>query len=206
MVSATGVVRGESLDDYFHMISPLGGMSALCSKYPKIEECISATGEWSPDKLELVKTRAPVCIDVCPLDQYGFVQSSFGGREYPTVRTKDFDASSASRGAEVSMYPVALEIFDYDGCTGCSHVKTFPSALEARLQDGSWLRLPRIGRGVYYLPRWFRVLAMTSAQSGHGIEVRLFFNNNSRIRRISSKAVAEYALMLEELGYASIVR
>ena len=103
--------RAESLDDNYHLIKKAGGLSALCSTRKDIEECDVGIGEWKPDLLEQAKSSAPFCYVQCEHDQYGFVKSSSTGKEYPQIITKDYDGSSASRGVEFIVYPLALHTY-----------------------------------------------------------------------------------------------
>ena len=119
-------VQAEGLDDAFHLIKQAGGLTQLCTSNPRIAECKFAIGKWKPQELERVKAMAPYCYEQCEYDQYGFVKSSSGGSEFPMVVTKDFDGSSASRGVEFFMFPVALTTYKYDGCVGCSLIKKIP--------------------------------------------------------------------------------
>jgi len=196
-----GSAQGQTLDDYFHKIQSSGGLTNLCIASPEIAECKSAIGKWKPDQLEQVKSLAPYCYERCEYDQYGFVKSSAGGPEFPLVVTKDFDGSSASRGIEFQLFPVALKTFKYEGCVGCSLNKRYPSKVEFLKQSGGAIQLPRLARGTFYLPVAARSYAMQAAGMSRDISVRLSFNNETETRRISKKALASYALMLRSLMY-----
>ena len=194
-------VHAEGLDDAFHLIKKAGGLTQLCVSNPEIEECKLAIGKWKPQELEKVKAMAPYCYEQCEYDQYGFVKSSGGGPEFPMVVTKDFDGSSASRGVEFFMFPVALKTYKYDGCVGCSLTKRYPSRVDI-VQGGSRLiQLPRLSRGTFYMTSAARGYAMKLSRSSEDMLVRLSFNEDVETRRISKMALRSYSLMLSSLKY-----
>ena len=63
------------------------------------------------------------------------------------VVTKDFDGSSASRGVEFFMFPVALTTYKYDGCVGCSLIKRYPNRVDIVKKNMHLIQLPRLSRG-----------------------------------------------------------
>ena len=197
-----GNARAESLDDNYHLIKKAGGLAALCSTRKDIEECDVGIGEWKPDLLEQAKSRAPFCYVQCEHDQYGFVKSSSTGKEYPQVVTKDFDGSSASRGVEFVIYPLAIQTYKYKGCVGCSLVKTYPIKVSAVTSSGAKISLPRLARGTFYLPRAFRAYSLRRASLGKDVVMSLEFGNDQENRRISEKSVSQYAVMLNQLNYS----
>ena len=194
-------VKAEGLDDAFHLIKQAGGLTQLCTSNPRINECKYAIGKWKPQELERVKAMAPYCYEQCEYDQYGFVKSSSGGAEFPMVVTKDFDGSSASRGVEFFMYPVALKTYKYDGCVGCSLTKRFPNRVDIVQGNRHFIQLPRLSRGTFYMTSEAREYAMRSARSSEDMVMRLSFNEDIETRRISKKALAAYSLMLTRLKY-----
>ena len=194
-------VQAEGLDDAFHLIKQAGGLTQLCTSNPRINECKYAIGKWKPHELERVKAMAPYCYEQCEYDQYGFVKSSSGGAEFPMVVTKDFDGSSASRGVEFFMYPVALTTYKYDGCVGCSLTKRYPNRVDIVQGNRHSIQLPRLSRGTFYMTSEAREYAMRSASSSEDMVMRLSFNEDIETRRISKKALAAYSLMLTSLKY-----
>ena len=194
-------VQAEGLDDAFHLIKQAGGLTQLCTSNPGINECKYAIGKWKPQELERVKAMAPYCYEQCEYDQYGFVKSSSGGAEFPMVVTKDFDGSSASRGVEFFMYPVALTTYKYDGCVGCSLTKRFPNRVDIVQGNRHFIQLPRLSRGTFYMTSEAREYEMRSARSSEDMVMRLSFNEDIETRRISKKALAAYSLMLSSLKY-----
>ena len=196
-----GSVQAEGLDDTFHLIKQAGGLTQLCTSNPRITECKYAIGKWKPQELERVKAMAPYCYEQCEYDQYGFVKSSSGGAEFPMVVTKDFDGSSASRGVEFFMYPVALTTYKYDGCVGCSLTKRYPNRVDIVKGNRHFIQLPRLSRGTFYMTTEAREYAMRSSRSSEDMEMRLSFNEEIETRRISKKALTAYSLMLKSLKY-----
>ena len=194
-------VQAEGLDDAFHLIKQAGGLTQLCISNPRIAECKFAIGKWKPQELERVKAMAPYSYEQCEYDQYGFVKSSSGGSEFPMVVTKDFDGSSASRGVEFFMFPVALTTYKYDGCVGCSLAKRYPNRVDIVKKNMHLIQLPRLSRGTFYMTSEARKYAMKSSRSSEDMVVRLSFNEDTEIRRISKKALASYSLMLSSLKY-----
>ena len=194
--------KAESLDNHYHLIKKAGGLAEFCSTRKDIEECTIGIGEWTPDLLEDVKAYAPFCYVQCEHDQYGFVKSPNTGKEYPQIVTKDFDGSSASRGVEFIIYPLALQAYKYKGCAGCSLVKTYPTRLSTTSYSGKIIFLPRLARGTFYLPRSFRTYALRRASEGGDVLMRLEFGEDIEERRISKKSISQYALMLDKLKYS----
>ena len=193
-------LQAESLDKHYTKIISRGSLTAVCRENPYIDECRFGIGEWKPEKLLEAKSKAPECLGVCALDMYAFMSSSVGGRSYPMVRTKDFDGSSASNGVEIALYPVALSIYSYRGCPGCTLIKTYPLSLSFKTIAG-WKSLPRLGSGVFYLTREFRDKALASAIRNQDMTVRLTSGEDSQDRRISKKAARQYAKILGDLQY-----
>ena len=129
------------------------------------------------------------------------MKSSSTGNEYPQIVTKDFDGSSASRGVEFIIYPLALQTYKYKGCVGCSLIKTYPIRVSATTSGGEKIFLPRLARGTFYLPRSFRTYALQRSAQGKDIVMNLEFGDNSENRRISKKSISQYAEMLTQLKY-----
>ena len=194
-------VQAEGLDDAFHLIKPAGGLTNLCTNNPEILECKMAIGKWKPQELERVKSMAPYCYEQCEYDQYGFVKSSAGGPEFPMVVTKDFDGSSASRGVEFFMFPVALKTYKYDARAGQSLTKRYPNRVDIVKRDSQSIQLPRLSRGTFYMTSEVRSYAMELSRSSEDMLVRLSFNEDTETRRISKAALRSYALMLSSLKY-----
>ena len=197
-------VSANSLDDHYWEISKFGGLAGLCRKKPHIQECALGVGEWKPDLLEKVKANAPFCYVQCEHDQYGFVKSSSTDNEYPQIVTKDFDGSSASRGVEFIIYPLALQTYKYKGCAGCSLIKTYPTRVSTTTSSGAKIFLPRLARGTFYLPRPFRAYALERSAQGKEMVMNLEFGDSSENRRISKKSTSQYAEMLNQLRYSLI--
>jgi len=199
-----GTSKAESLDKNYHLIKKAGGLARLCSNRKDIEECNIGIGEWKPGLLEQAKSMAPFCYDQCEHDQYGFVKSSSTGKEYPQIVTKDFDGSSASRGVEFIIYPLAIQTYKYKGCVGCSLTKTYPIRVSAITPSGAKILLPRLARGTFYLPRAFRTYSLNRAIQGKDVVMRLDFVNDNEVRRISKKTISQYGVMLNQLKYSSL--
>ena len=117
------------------------------------------------------------------------------------VVTKDFDGSSASRGVEFFMYPVALTTYKYDGCVGCSLTKRYPNRVDIIRGSMRLIQLPRLSRGTFYMTQEARAYAISTSRSSGDMLVRLSFNDDTETRRISKKALAAYSLMLSSLKY-----
>jgi hypothetical protein len=193
--------RAETLDNRYQEIRSSGGLKSFCLANPQVEECAVGIGEWKPAALEKVKISAPQCFDTCPLDLFGFAKSADGSKEFPRISTKDFDGISASRGVEFELYPVALTALRYEGCTGCPLIKTSPIA--ASMETGSSIvQLPLVGYGTFYLPRAARSLLLSKGITDSSAEITLIFAKDKEIRRVSSKALREYAKMMQALNYA----
>lgn len=190
----------DSLDNHYHTIKLYGSLTELCIAKPNIEECKVAIGRWKPDELERVKALSTFCYQQCEHDEYGFVKSSESGQEYPMVVTKDFDGSSASRGVEFFLYPVAITTYKYKGCSGCSLVKTYPRSVQIIKTGNQIIALPRLARGTFYMTTEARNYALKQPE----LKVRLSFDKDNEIRRISPKALSAYKLMLRSLYYDQI--
>lgn len=193
---------GDSLDKHYDEIKIYGGLTSLCKAKPGIEECALAIGDWRPTALSRIKAISPFCIDTCKHDMFGFVQSSIGDREYPVVTTKDFLASAASQGVEISLYPVAMKAFEYKACNGCDHIETYPSSITAILGE-SRVELPNIGRGTFYIPSKFRKYALSNPNKTIILNL-LLPDDTTATARISAKANSEYGKMLRALDYDKI--
>lgn len=199
-MQAATTAQASSLDEHFTKIKASGGLAALCINNPTIDECRIAIGDWKPQEIERVRSQSIQCTDACPLDTYGFVKSSDGSRTAPQVSTKDYDGASPSRGVEFRLFPVAIEILKYEGCSGCPLIKTSPRHAWARTNEGN-IKLPLIGYGVFYLPRAFRRLSLASRTAGTEVEIIVDYGKSKEIRRISKTATKEYATMLMDLNY-----
>ena len=200
LVELCTTVQANSLDDHYLEIRKFGGLAGLCREKPEIEECNYGIGDWKPELLEKVKASSPFCIEDCGLDYFGFVQKSGGDREFPVVVTKDFDPSKPSKGINFSLFPVAIEIYKYEGCAGCPHIKKFPTSAVAVIGSERVL-LPLLGRGVFYLPSSFRRYALGGLESARQIAVEIDARDSREIGYISSRAATEYAIMLKALNY-----
>ena len=193
-------VSANGLDDHYWEISKFGGLAGLCREKPQIQECALGIGDWKPALLEKVKASSPFCIEDCGLDSFGFVQRSSGGREFPVVVTKDFDPSKPSKGINFSLFPVAIEVYKYTGCTGCPHIKKFPTSAVAIL-GAQRINLPLLGRGVFYLPSSFRRYLLKSLVDDRKVGIEIGEDESKEIGSISGKAASEYAKMLKALSY-----
>ena len=197
-----GQVKAQSLDDYVAEIKISGGLKNLCDKISTIDICKYAVGEWKPSELARVKALSPFCIETCGYDIFGFVRTSSNEREYPVVKTKDFDPSAPNRGTEASLYPVAIEIVKYEGCSGCPLIKSFPLKAEL-ISPGTKIELPSLGRGTFYIPSEFRRRVLNgSIKDGAAISYTL--SRNSEEMRLSAVAIEEYAKMIRYLSYDKI--
>ena len=202
-VLLTNGVRAESfqstsLDYRIVQLKEARSLANLCSQEPQIKECRFALGDWKPDELERVKLEVPACFDQCMPDVFGFYKDPEILREIPAVRTKDFDAAAPSRGFEVVFHPVALRLYRYEGCAGCSLIYQYPTKLTARI-SGQSFNLPILSRGGYYIPSGLRravIAAPTSRLSFQAIT-----SEGEFIVSISSKALNEYVKMLRLLKY-----
>ena len=194
-------INSESLDNHFEKIKSKGGLTSLCKSEPFIDECSKAIGEWKPKELERVKTRSLFCIENCQLDTFGFVQTSDGQREYPLVVTKDFDPSHPSKGIEFKIFPVAMNIHKYEGCSGCPHIKSFPISARLMTSKNEIVELPLIARGTFYLPKKFRDEALFCSKKDCELSVEADFVNNKVTKSISKKSVTAYSDMLKALNY-----
>ena len=194
--------KAQSLDDYIAEIKISGGLTKLCDKISTIDICKYAVGEWKPNELARVKALSPYCIETCGYDIFGFVRTSSNEREYPVVTTKDFDPSAPNRGTEASIYPVAVEIVKYDGCSGCPLIKSFP--LKAALKTpGTTIAMPSLGRGTFYIPSEFRRRVLNGSIKD-GVVISYTLSRSSEDMRLSVAAIEEYAKMLRSLSYDRI--
>lgn len=201
--SMGATVSAQSLDDKYTEIKKYGSLYGFCKENMNIEECRNGIGAWNQKELERVKTLVTTCIDRCPQDTFGFVQTSDGEREYPEIETKDFDGWSPSRGVEFKMYPIAISILKYEGCAGCALTKSSPVNAALQLRHNS-VHLPMLGYGTFYMPRAARVLAMKAAEESAPLTVNLEFGKSKETRMISSEAIKEYLKMLQLLGYSQL--
>ena len=191
--------RGESLDSFYDEIKSHGGMTGLCQAKPDIDECKYGVGEWKPEELQRAKNRSPFCINTCKHDFFGFVQSPTGDREYPIVRTKDFSPGATSRGVEISLFPVAVKVYEYRACNGCNHVRTSPVRLTSKIEE-SVIEMPLIGRGTFYIPSKFRELALRGTKENPELTLTMS-DDRETTAQISIKAMREYSKMLRALRY-----
>ena len=194
--------KAQSLDSYAAEIKIYGGLSKLCSQLPGIDICKYAVGDWKPNELERVKALSPYCIESCGYDAFGFVRTSSNEREYPVVKTKDFDPSAPNRGTEASLYPVAIEIVKYEGCSGCPLIKSFPLKAEIT-SPGTKIELPSLGRGTFYIPSEFRRRVLNGSIKVGAI-ISYTLSRSSEDMRLSTAAIDEYAKMLRSLSYDKI--
>jgi hypothetical protein len=190
-----------SLDSKIVELKSAGSLLSLCKQDPGIKECQDAIGEWKPEQLERAKMQAPSCFDKCMLDVFGFYRDFNSGRDIPAVRTKDFDASAPSRGFEVTLYPVAAQVFRYEGCAGCELVLQYPISLQAQIGKVSY-ELPILARGGYYLPSTFRRAILDSP--GKDFSLYATTSEGSYSVEISKKAADEYRRMLRVLEYDKV--
>ncbi len=198
----TDETKAQNLDDYAAEIKISGGLTALCVKMPGIDICKYAVGDWKPNELERVKALSPYCIESCGYDVFGFVRTSSSEREYPVVKTKDFDPSAPNRGTEASLYPVAIEIVKYEGCSGCPLIKSFPLKAEIT-SPGTKIELPSLGRGTFYIPSEFRRRVLNGSIKDGAI-ISYTHSRSSEDMRLSAAAIDEYAKMLRSLSYDKI--
>jgi hypothetical protein len=194
--------KAQSLDSYAAEIKIYGGLSKLCSQLPGIDICKYAVGEWKQNELEKVKALSPYCIESCGYDVFGFVRTSSNDREYPVVKTKDFDPSAPNRGTEASLYPVVIEIVKYEGCSGCPLIKSFPLKAEIK-SPGAKIELQSLGGGMFYIPSEFRRRALNGSIKD-GAVISYTLSRNSEEMRLSAVAIEEYAKMLRSLSYDKI--
>ncbi len=192
----------DSLDLRYTELKTYGGLASFCVSNPKVDECMFAIGDWKPLQLEKIKNSSIQCIDVCPLDIFGFVRSSDGQREYASVATKDFDAGSPSRGVAFKLFPIAVEILKYEGCAGCPLIQTSPISAYLLISSGK-VELPLIGYGVFYLPQAARKVMVANGLSELPGTVEIEFANSKEIRTLSGKSLSQYAKMTATLNYHS---
>ena len=196
--------KAESLDQNYSRIKAAGGLTALCQEDPSIDECRIGIGDWKPEMIKKIKAMSIFCIENCALDTFGFIQTSNGEREYPQVLTKDFDPSHPSKGFEFKLFPIAMNLHKYKGCSGCPHIKTFPIKARLILNEYSYINLPLIARGTFYLPKAFRKEAINCSINDCDLKIEADFVTNKTTRRISSKAVKAYVSMIKSLNYHKI--
>ena len=188
----------ETLDNYLVELKREKSLTSLCKKDLRILECKKAIGEWKPEKFERVKLEVPACFDQCMLDAFGFYKDSQSGKEIPAVRTKDFDASAPSRGFEATLFPVAIKIFRYEGCTGCALTYQYPTKLVAEHGENTF-DLAILTRGGYYLPATLRKSILRDPSKE--LQFRAKTTEGEFIMEISAKSIAEYTKMLKLLKY-----
>ena len=194
--------RSTSLDHNIVALTEARSLAALCAKDPQIRECLYAIGEWKPEELERAKLEVPSCFDQCVLDVFGFYKDPDTSREIPAVRTKDFDGSAPSRGFEAVFYPVALRLFRYEGCAGCSLIYQYPTKVTAQINGQSY-GLPILARGGYYIPSGLRRAIINASSSP--LTLRATTSEGGYTVNISTKAVSEYAKMLRLLQYDQVL-
>lgn len=200
-----GQVLGQgkaSLDDHLVELKAAGSLAALCRQKPTIRECQIAIGEWKPAQLEQVKLLAPVCYDQCDVDIFGFYRDPEARRDIPAVRTKDFDGAAPSRGFEVTLYPVAIQVVRYEGCAGCALIYQYPMSVAINA-GGQSFALPRLTREGFYVPAAAR-RALLSAPN-QSVTLSVTTAEGESVVRLSSKAHSAYRKMLRVLSYDSIL-
>jgi len=194
--------RSTSLDQSIDALKEARSLAALCAKNPHIRECLYAIGEWKPEELERAKLEVPACFDQCMPDIFGFYKDSDTSREIPAVRTKDFDGSAPSRGFEAVFYPVALRLFQYEGCAGCSLIYQYPTKVTAQINGRSY-GLPILARGGYYIPSGLRRAVINASSSP--LTLQATTSEGDFTVNISTTAVREYAKMLRLLQYDKVL-
>tara|TARA_B100001964_G_scaffold241575_1_gene314319 strand:+ start:176 stop:844 length:669 start_codon:yes stop_codon:yes gene_type:complete len=200
-VSNAQVPSQLSLDANLVKLKKARSLTSLCMQRPEIIECKEAIGEWKPDQLERLKLEVPICFDKCMLDVFGFYKDPQTLREIPAVRTKDFDASAPSRGFEATFYPVAMRLFRYEGCAGCSLVYQYPTKVVAMI-GGRYFNLPILGRGGFYLTSNFRKAILNNPKADLALQAT---TSEGRFKvNISTKTVEEYIKMLKLLRYNKV--
>ena len=191
-----------SLDQRLLELQAAGSLKNLCERTNDIKECVYGIGEWKPEDLERVKMLAHACFDKCMLDVFGFYRDHRTGRDIPAVRTKDFDGAAPSRGFEVTIYPVAMRVFRYEGCAGCELTYQYPLRLKAVVGNNPPIELPMTSRGGYYIPGHFRRLVLD--RPNDAVMLEAVTSEGEFNIKISSKALASYRQMLTRLDYAKV--
>ena len=191
-----------SLDERLIELQEAGSLKRLCETSNDIKECIYGIGEWKPIDLERAKMMTHACFDKCMLDVFGFYRDYRTGRDIPAVRTKDFDGAAPSRGFEVTLYPVAMRVFRYEGCAGCELTYQYPLRLKAVVGKSVPIELPMTSRGGFYLPGRFRRLVLD--RPTEEVALQATTSEGEFSIKISSKALAAYRQMLARLNYAKV--
>ena len=191
-----------SLDQRLLELQAAGSLKSLCERTNDIKECVYGIGEWKPRELERVKMLTHACFDKCMLDVFGFYRDHRTGRDIPAVRTKDFDGAAPSRGFEVTIYPVAMRVFRYEGCAGCELTYQYPLRLKAVVGKNTPVELPMTSRGGYYVPGKFRRLVLD--RPNDEVTLQAVTSEGEFNIKISSKTLASYRRMLTKLNYAKV--
>ena len=191
-----------SLDERLLELQEARSLKRLCESTNDIKECVYGIGEWKPRDLERVKLMSHACFDKCMLDVFGFYRDHQTGRDIPAVRTKDFDGAAPSRGFGVTLYPVAMRVFRYEGCAGCELTYQYPLRLKAVVGKNVPIELPMTSRGGFYLPGRFRRLVLD--RPTEEVALQATTSEGEFSIKISSKALAAYRQMLARLNYAKV--
>ena len=191
-----------SLDEHLAELKAAGSLAALCRQQPAIRECQIAIGEWKPAQLEQAKLQAPICYDRCDVDVFGFYRDPESRRDIPAVRTKDFDGAAPSRGFDVTLYPVAIQVVRYEGCAGCALIYQYPMSVAINASGKSFV-LPRLTREGFYMPAAAR-RALLSAPD-QSVTLSVTTAEGDSVVRLSSKAHSAYRKMLRILSYDNIL-
>ena len=191
-----------SLDQRLLELQEARSLKRLCESTNDIKECVYGIGEWKPRDLERVKMMSHACFDKCMLDIFGFYRDHQTGRDIPAVRTKDFDGAAPSRGFEITLYPVAMRVFRYEGCAGCELTYQYPLRLKAVVGNSAPLELPMTSRGGFYIPSSLRRLVLDRPDDETTLEA--VTSEGEFNIKISGKALAAYRQMLIRLNYAKV--
>ena len=191
-----------SLDQRLLELQEARSLKRLCESTNDIKECAYGIGEWKPRDLERVKMMSHACFDKCMLDIFGFYRDHQTGRDIPAVRTKDFDGAAPSRGFEITLYPVAMRVFRYEGCAGCELTYQYPLRLKAVVGNSAPLELPMTSRGGFYIPSSLRRLVLDRPDDETTLEA--VTSEGEFNIKISGKALAAYRQMLIRLNYAKV--
>ena len=191
-----------SLDERLVELQEARSLKRLCESTNNIKECVYGIGEWKPRDLERVKMMSHACFDKCMLDVFGFYRDHRTGRDIPAVRTKDFDGAAPSRGFEVTLYPVAMRVFRYEGCAGCELTYQYPLRLRALVGKNSSVELPMLSRGGFYIPSNLRRLLLD--RPNDEVALQAVTSEGEFSVKISTKALASFRQMLARLSYAKV--
>ena len=191
-----------SLDERLLELQEARSLKRLCESTNNIKECVYGIGEWKPRDLERVKMMSHACFDKCMLDVFGFYRDHQTGRDIPAVRTKDFDGAAPSRGFEVTLYPIAMRVFRYEGCAGCELTYQYPLRLKAVVGNSAPVELPMTSRGGFYIPSSLRRLVLDRPEDETTLQA--VTSEGEFSIKISDKALAAYRQMLNRLNYAEV--